>query len=271
MYFSPGFNPPPLSGAPVVFTIHDLIQIDVADVATPAKRLYFECIVRPACRRAARVLTVSEYSRTRILEWSGAPPEHVVNVGNGVSAEFQPDGPRHEPGFPYLLYVGNFRPHKNLGRLFEAFARAHCPGLRLIVVADPPRDIEERLHRLRIADRTSFIRSISDEALAALYRGALALVLPSLVEGFGLTALEAMACGTPAIVSNTAALPEVAGDAALYIDPLDPECLSSAIECAADSPALRESLRTRGLERAKQFSWDRVAGRVLDILEDAAH
>ncbi|HEY1203921.1 MAG: glycosyltransferase family 1 protein [Bryobacteraceae bacterium] len=250
--FSPGFNPPPLCPAPFVFTIHDLIHIETPEVSTPAKRLYYRAIVKPACRRAFRVLTVSEHSRSRILAWSGLPAERVLNVGNGVGDPFQTDGPRHEPGFPYILYVGNSRPHKNLDRLLEAFRSLARPDLKLVLAGTPGHEVA------------------GDDELVAMYRGALFLVLPSLAEGFGLPALEAMACGTPVLVSRTPALLETTGNAALLFDPLDAGDLARTMALALDDAGLRARMRAAGLDRARCFSWDRVAARVLAVLHQAA-
>ena len=250
--FSPGFNPPPLCPVPFVFTIHDLIHIERPEVVTPAKRLYYRTIVKPACGCAFRVLTVSEHSRSRILAWSGLSPEQVVNVGNGVGHPFRQDGPAHQPGYPYILYVGNSRPHKNLGRLLEAFRKLARPDLRLVLAGTPGCEIA------------------SDEELAALYRGARLLVLPSLAEGFGLPALEAMSCGTPAVVSRIPALEETVGDAGLFFDPLDSGDMARTIAAVLNDRGLRARMIAQGLDRAGRFSWDQVASRVLAVLLEAA-
>ncbi len=263
-YFSPGFNPPPACPVPFVFTIHDLIQIRFAGVVSPAKRLYYECVVKPACRRAFRVLTVSEHSRLEILDWSGIPEDRVVVVGNGVGHPFLPDGPRYEPGFPYLLYVGNLRPHKNVGRLWEAFQGLRCPSLRL-VLAGP------RFAPNFEGSRVRFVGNPTDEELARLYRGALLVVVPSLVEGFGLPALEAMACGTPVLASRAASLPEVVGDAGAYMDPLDVADIRRKLDCLLGDPSRRSMMRERGIRRASLFSWTSVAEKVEAILRAAAH
>jgi glycosyltransferase involved in cell wall biosynthesis len=270
VFFSPGFNPPPLCPVPFVFTIHDLMQIQFPDVATRAKRLYYKLVVMPAARRAHRVLTVSEYSRRRILDWSGLPDERVINVGNGVDLPFRPDGARYEPGFPYLLYVGNFRPHKNIHRLLLAFRDLDYPELRLVLIGTPSSEIVVHLQQLGVEGRTQILSALSDDQLASVYRGALVLVLPSLIEGFGLPALEAMACGTPVVVSRSTALPEVVGDAGLFIDPLDVEDIKRGIEHVLCGSELRTTMSALGLRRAKQFSWDGVAGRVLAVLDEAA-
>jgi glycosyltransferase involved in cell wall biosynthesis len=269
-FFSPGFNPPLLCPVPFVFTIHDLIQIQMPGVATPAKRLYYDAVIRPACRRAYRVLTVSEWSRAQIVRWAGIPGDRVVNVGNGVDAPFCPDGPRYDPGFPYILYVGNSRPHKNLDRLLRAFRDLDCPGLRLILAGAVKPEIGLRLDQLEIRERTCTLTDVSDEQLAVLYRGALLLVLPSLIEGFGLPALEAMACGTPVVASRATALPEVVGDAACLIDPLNVLDIRRAIEGVLSDPERRAAMRDQGIARARRFSWDRVAASVRSVLDDAS-
>jgi glycosyltransferase involved in cell wall biosynthesis len=270
VFFSPGFNPPLFSSAPFVFTIHDLIQIQLKSVSTPAKRLFYHWLVKPACHRAYRVLTVSEYSRKQIIEWSGLAEERVVNVGNGVDGPFQPRGPRHEPGFPYILYVGSFRPHKNLDRLFAAFRELNYPDLHLLLVGTPEPAIEARLERLEIRGRTGFVSSVSDDTLASVYRGATLLVLPSLMEGFGLPALEALACGTPVAAARSAALPEVVGDAGLYFDPLDVQDMKRVMERVLSDRDLRTCLRVLGPRRAQRFSWDRVVAKVYAVLQEAA-
>ena len=270
VFFSPGFNPPPLCSTPFVFTIHDLIQIQLPDVATPAKHLYYRCIVKPACRRASCVLTVSAYSRGEIVKWSGLPEERVVNVGNGVGVPFCPWGDSYQPGFPYILYVGSFRPHKNVQRLMRAFRDIDYPELRLVIVGPRRPSLTAYLDELGIGSRTVVLGQLTDEELARVYRGALLLAQPSLIEGFGLPALEAMACGTPAVVSRTTALPEVCGSAGVYVDPLDTREIQKALERVLGDGELRARLRNLGIQRARAFSWDRVAATVRALLEGAA-
>lgn len=269
VFYSPGFNPPPLCPSPFVFTIHDLIQIRMPGVATPAKRLYYDWLVKPACRRAYRVLTVSEWSRAEIVEWSGIPEERVVNVGNGVDPPFCPEGPRYEPGFPYVLYVGNARPHKNLDRLLSAFGRLDYPELRLVLAGAPKPELGGRLDQLGIRDRARILCGLTDDELASVYRGALLVVLPSLIEGFGLPALEAMACGIPVVLSRLPALPEVAGEAGMFMDPLDVDDIRRAMERVLCDGERRAAMRALGLERARRFSWDGVANAVRSVLENA--
>jgi glycosyltransferase involved in cell wall biosynthesis len=254
----------------LVFTIHDLLQIRMPEVSTPAKRAYYTAIVRPACRRAFRVLVVSEYSRAQVLEWSGLPDRRVVNVGNGVGPPFGPDGDRFSPGYPYIFYAGNFRRHKNLDRLFAAFRVLRSPELRLLLTGVPDQAIVRSVERFGVASRTEFVGRVSDDALARLYRGAELVVQPSLGEGFGLTALEAMACGAPVVASRAGALPEVVGCAAQLVDPLDTGDLRRGIERVLADLELRTAMARAGVERARLFAWDSVASRVQAVLEEAA-
>ncbi len=270
VYFSPGFNPPAGRPAPFVFTIHDLIHLSCRQEASLVKRAYYRHIVRPAARRAFRVLTVSDYSKRQIVQWARVPADHVVVVGNGVGGAFCPDGPRHQANGPYLLHVGNHKPHKNIPRLLQAFARlAGKSDLQLILTGECDYGLAGLIDRLSLTGRVTFAGQCDDNAISAYYRGARALVLPSTCEGFGLPVIEAMACGTPVIAANVASLPEVAGDAALLVDPTDPAAIASTIEQLLASGALAADLAGRGLARAANFTWDRTAARVADVLDQA--
>lgn len=270
VYFTPGFNPPLWSKSPVVFTIHDLIHLRFAEESSVLKRMYYQLIVCPAAYRYARVLTVSEYSKQEILDWIGLSSEQVKVVYNGVSSSFTAEGAVHIAGYPYLLCVLNTKPHKNLERTLEAFAQSGVSSaVKLLLRVRYSPKIVSHLHKLGIQNRVEFIGQVTDEELAALYRGALALLFPSLYEGFGLPALEAMACGTPVLTSNVTALPEVVGDAGILIDPHDVGAIAEGIRRLVEDSALREELRRRGLERARQFSWDRTAELTWNVLQEA--
>jgi glycosyltransferase involved in cell wall biosynthesis len=273
IFFSPGYNPPLVSRQPCVLTLHDLNHIDRPENSSMAKRLFYRVVLRPACRRAARLLTVSEYSRQRIVAWAGVPPEKVVNVGNGVDSSFRPaEALPARAGQGYLLCVGNRKGHKNEFRVVEAFARAPLPlAVRLRFTGRPTTALLRHAARCGVLDRVDFTGPLDDGQMPALYRGALALVFPSLYEGFGLPVLESMACGTPVIAANTTALPEVAGDAALLVDPLSVTAIAAAIRRLVADDALRATLRARGLERAAGFTWERTAATVRRVLEEIAH
>jgi glycosyltransferase involved in cell wall biosynthesis len=270
LFFSPGYNSPLAYSGDFIFTLHDLHHLRVPDNSNAAKRAYYERIIRPACRRAAFVLTVSDYSKAEIAAWARLDEAKIVNVGNGVGCPFQPEGIRHEPGYPYILYVGSSNPHKNLLRLLESFKISGiAKHVRLVISGKPTRSIVAQLGRLKLCEGVVFAGTVSNADLAALYRGALAFVFPSLYEGFGLPPLEAMACGVPVLTSNVCAIPEVVADAALLVDPRSTDAIAQGLTRIVGDSALRDSLRRKGFLRAKAYSWDETARKVQEILQKA--
>jgi glycosyltransferase involved in cell wall biosynthesis len=267
LFFTPGFNAPIGTRIPLVLTVHDLNYVHCPENTDWLHRVYFELVVRPACRRAVRVLTVSDYSRERIIEWAGIRPDVVVNVGNGVSPVFCPGGARYDPGYRYILVVGNPRPHKNLSRLVEAFARAHLESdIRLVVTGLLEPAALSKAGRMGLLERIVSVGTVGEADLAKLYRGALCLAMPSLYEGFGLPVLEAMASGTPVLASSATALPEIAGDAAVLVDPRNVDDMAQGIVTICGREDLRSTLIGRGLKRAAAFSWESTARRVREAL-----
>lgn len=252
----------------MIFTVHDLIHIDVQEESSRFKTLYYNAVVRPAMSRARRVLTVSEYSRQRLLEWSGVSPDQVMVVGNGVDAVFSPQGAVHQPGYPYVLYVRNAKPHKNVVGLLQAFALMNMPDVRLLLSGNADDDTRHEALRLGLLGQVVFTGRIPEAELPAYYRGAAVVTMPSLYEGFGLPPLEGMACGVPVVVSDSTSLPEVVGDAGLLVDPRSPESIAYGLIRALSDTALRQQMRERGLERAKLFNWDEVSERVRQVLEE---
>jgi glycosyltransferase involved in cell wall biosynthesis len=260
LFYSPGFNVPPTSLAPFVMTVFDLIHLRVPEISGPRRRLYYQLHVRLAIRRARAVLTGSESSRGEIVEWSGVDAERVVVIGAAAASHFTPEGDVYQPGFPYLLYVGNRKPQKNLARLVQAFARLQeSSALHLMLTGEPEPKLIALAQRDGVHDRLVFLGPVPDKELPKIYRGAVALVFPSLYEGFGLPPLEAMACGTPVVSSLATSLAEVVGDAALVIDPLDVDSIADGIDRVVRDESLRSDLRARGLVHAGRFSWDRTA------------
>jgi glycosyltransferase involved in cell wall biosynthesis len=262
-FLSPGYNAPLFSSVPYLLTVHDLNHIDRPDNSSIVKRLYYRLVLRRLCRRARAVLTVSEFSRGRIVEWMGLDRNRVFNVGNGVSEAFVPQGRRHDAGGDYVLCVSNRRGHKNEEGLLHAFSRSSlASSLKLVLTGESSASLQELARTLGVSERLVFAGRVSEDELAALYRGALFLVFPSFYEGFGLPIIEAFACGTPVITSNVTSMPEIAGDAALLVDPYDADAIAEAMVRLASSPELRNVLVARGFGRIGNFSWDAVAGRV---------
>jgi glycosyltransferase involved in cell wall biosynthesis len=255
-----------------VLTLHDLIHLGFAAESSLAKRLYYGRIVRPATRRAHAVLTVSEHSRREIARWTGIGSDRIVVVGNGVAPAFRPAGERWALDRPYVLFVGNRRPHKNVPALLRAFAASGLAGHAALLLSGDADALTGRwVHEAGLGNaEVRFAGAIPEDRLPDYYRGALALAIPSLTEGFGLPALEAMACGTPVLAADCGALPEVVGDAALLVDPTRTEAIATGLRRIAGDAALRETLSARGPARATRFRWDDVAARVQRVLEAAA-
>lgn len=283
VYFTPGFNPPIFSRMPFVVTLHDLIHLSIPEEGSVLKNAFYEQIVKPALFRAFRVLTVSGWSKGKILEWSGLPEERVVVVGNGVGGDFSPVGDRYMPGFPYFLYVGNRKPHKNLPFLMAAFSKARLPSsVKIAFSGDPDERTIFGIRECNLQDRVVFLGELSDAALASSYRGALALLFPSRIEGFGLPVLEALACGTRVLASRIPAVEEVAGTSARLLSPDDPEEWSRALEEVSDFVVGRsgdrsgdgggessDPIREAGIVRARLYSWNAVGERVGAVLRQA--
>lgn len=268
LFFSPGYNSPFFSRIPFVFTLHDLNHIDRPENSSILKRLYYAFVLKRACHRAARILTVSEFSKRRIVEWSGVSPQKVVSVGNGVDPSFRVDVPGYTPGFPYLLCISNRKGHKNEHRIVQAFAKATVPKeVQLIFTGYSTRGLRATISECAVAERVRFMGKVLETDLPSLYKGAVALLFPSLYEGFGLPVLEAMACGTPVITSDRTSLPEVAGDAAILVDPESVEAIRDAIVMLMNDRNLQRHLRQKGLERAAKFKWETAARRVSEVLD----
>lgn len=261
-FFNPGFNAPIGKPCPFSLTVHDLIPLDVPKERSLAKFVYFKRIVKPALSKAAVVFTGSEHARQRLTEWSGLPMERFVVTGHGVSSLFHPDGPRWFNARPYLLYVGNQKPHKNVEGLVKAFAASGLVSdFDLLLTGEMSASVSRAVSDFRLGDAVRGLGLVREEGLPSLYRGAHALVMPSHYEGFGLPVLEAMACGTPVLSSDKTALPEVGGDAAAYFDPDDQESFVEGLRSLLNTQAL-SGMRPRGLKRAKLFDWDHVAEQV---------
>lgn len=234
----------PFTRAPFVVTIHDLIHLRHPN---PLARLYARQMIGRAVRRSRRVLTVSEAVKREIVSTFGCADDHVLVTPNGVGAPFSGSGPAAEGR--YFLYVGNDKPHKNVDVLVDAFSKIDDASLVLTGGA---------FERFKSRERVVVTGFVDDAELAALYRGAIALVMPSREEGFGLPALEAMVSGCAVITSNAAALVEITGDAALHVEP-DAASLADAMTRIASDESLRTTLAAHGIARAKEFTWTRCA------------
>jgi glycosyltransferase involved in cell wall biosynthesis len=262
---------PTVCPVPQVTTIHDLIFKRYPEThGLLAKGV--EILVPLAARRSERVITDSEASKSDIVRFLDVPSEKVdvAPLGPGIPEEAKGPPPpeirrRFELGdSPLVLSVLAKRPHKNAARLVEAFERV--PDAQLVIPGystSYERELRERIDAAGLGDRVSLLGWVDDDTLDGLYRAADCFVFPSLAEGFGLPVLEAMLRGAPVACSNATALPEVAGDAALLVDPLDVEAIAVSIRRILEDGELADRLRAAGYERARRFSWDETARRTL--------
>lgn len=267
VYFFPGYIPPIYSKSKFVFTIHDLNHIDRKENSSVIKRFFYNTIIMRGCKKASFIFTVSEFSRRRIIEWSKVDESKVINVGNGVSNRFCIDGVKKDYGFEYILCVGNRKAHKNETRILEAFSRANVSdNLKIVFTGSLNDTLDQKIHELGLSERVIFTGYIKTADLPPLYRGAKALVFVSLYEGFGLPVIEAMACGTPVVTSNTTSLGEVAGEAAILVNPESTTEITSGIEQVINDNDKRAWLISNGLKRAQLYTWDKVANKISDVL-----
>lgn len=259
--YSPGYNGF-LARSPQVVTVHDLIHLHPTTNRRAVYLAHYSAVLRPIIRRNRLVLTVSETSKRAIEEWVDDDRVQVVNAGNGLSEAFHPGGsPATDDSAPYFLYVGNLRAHKNVDVAFRALARV--PDARLVAVMNDREGAERRAAELGVADRVEVRSGLSDPELADLYRGAVATVFPSLVEGFGLPAVESIACGTPVIFwEGCESIAEISSGQGFPV--------GDAHDDLAWADALRAALteRPRATAPAASYSWDRTAEIVSNVLRE---
>lgn len=252
----PTFRGPVLAGVPTVLTVHDLAVLRHPEAFPPWARRYGRLVVPRAVRAAARVIAVSQFTKRELVRLLGVPGEKVRVVPNAVGDAFTTEGPS-APG-DYVLAVGTLEPRKNLRRLADAAASA---GVELRVAgALGWGGVQVSGNGVR------WLGEVPDDELPALYRGALCAAYPSLYEGFGLPVLEAMACGAPVVTSAGGAMEEVAGQAAVLVDPTDTRSIAHGI---AEAIARRVELSRLGPERARGFSWDAAAAATVAVYREA--
>jgi alpha-1,3-rhamnosyl/mannosyltransferase len=294
LYHSAYVGMPYFPGVPTILTVYDLIPLLFPEQSSHRARLMARWANRLALRAAHTVLAISEATRRDYIRHLGVQPDKIVTVplaaefgsqGSGVRSQESGSGGQESRTTHYalrtthyVLYLGSNKPHKNLVRLIEAWGIAHrtsyITDYTLIIAgawdARYPA-ARQRAEALGLADRIVFLGPVAEADLPALYHGAALFVFPSLYEGFGLPVLEAMACGTPVVCSNTSSLPEVAGDAALQVDPLDVDALAAAIGRVLGDAALADDMRQRGLRQAARFTWAHTAQQTLAVYRSQTH
>lgn len=286
LWHSPHYNIPLLRGrTKLVVTIHDLIHwVFRREYFSRLQAAYAGWMLRSAVCGAAHIITVSEHTKADLIKYFNARPERITVIHEGVDPDFRPPDPESESAVTiarkyrvpadYFLYVGSLKPHKNVKLLIETYRRLKREkrveaGLVIIGKKDrryPPGF--ETVAALDSGGGITYLPFVDRADLPAIYGRALALVHPSLYEGFGLTLLEAMACGTPVITSRAASLPEVAGQAAVLFDPRSAAELEAAMVRIAGDAKLRESLREKGKTNVRRFSWEDAANQTARIYEN---
>ncbi len=270
-YNVPIFYPNRYSGKLLV-TVHDVFHLVQSDMSVP-KKLYARGMFRAVRQKADAIVTVSEFSKDELLRLTGRGKQAVTPIHIGVDGAWFSVGKAPRPyENPYILFVGSVKPHKNVGGLIRALELAqHRIPHDLVIVGRREglitADEAVAAKAEALGARVHFTGFVRDDLLKQFVKHADALALPSFYEGFGLPPLEAMACGCPALVSNAASLPEACGDAALYCDPHSPEDIAEKLVLLMEDEALRTSLRRKGLERAKRFTWEACAQKTLEVLE----
>ena len=286
LWHSPHYNIPLFCARPLVVTVHDLIPFVFAGpFFSPLQKFYFTVFMKRVASRARRIIAVSQNTGQDIMRHFGVPEKRIRTIHEGVSGDFRPVKENAllgdvrqrygvSTGQKYLLYVGLIKPHKNLGVLINAVRRLRREGKleeKLMIVGAKSKTYPggfEDLAGIRTDDDILYVPRAEYADLPALYSMASAFVLPSLYEGFGLPVLEAFACGTPVIVSDRASLPEVAGDAALRFEADSESSLAAALTRLSGDSVLRTQLIEKGLRRASEFSWNRMARETLSVYEE---
>ena len=267
---------------PAVVCVHDLAFLRFPERFRPARQHYLSTLIGVSVRRAAHVLTVSEFTRREVIELLGVAPGKVTATPNGRDERIGPLPPAEVAAFrerrrlppEFLLFLGTLEPRKNLQTLLQAYAHRRDELRMPLVVAGGKGWMYEGIFRaveeLGLRDLVHFAGFVPGEELGHWYNAATLLAYPSLYEGFGLPPLEAMQCGTPVITSNAGSLVEVVGDAGISVEATDAEALGDALVRVTSDRELRAEMRSRGLERARLFDWGDTAARTLAVLRAAA-
>jgi glycosyltransferase involved in cell wall biosynthesis len=276
---SPDFIPPAFGYRCSVITVHDLNFLHYPQFLTSASRRYYNGQIAWAVRRADHISADSHATKADLVSMLDVPPEKVTVVHLAADPVYHPlpeEGARRvavryglEPG--YLLFVGTLEPRKNVPGLLTAYRLlldAKTTAAPLVLVGGKGwlyDEVFERVKALHLTERVRFLTDVPDADLPGLYSAAAVLATPSFYEGFGLPALEAMACGTPVVVSDRASLPEVVGEAGLLVDPDDSEDIARALTRVLTEKSLRAQMREQGLAQAARFTWEKVARETLDV------
>ena len=273
LFFSPATEGMLFPSVPQILMVHDLIALKYPEL-NPKWQYYYRYILPLILKRCQRIICISEHTKKDLIEVFKLDPQAIEVVYLGFDRNLFFPQPNSnilvKYGLnKYFLYVGDMRFYKNLGRCLEAFNRLPDKDCQFVITGKKDRffypEIERQTKQLEAKDRIIFLDYVPTVDLPQLYSAAQSLVFASLYEGFGLPVLEAMACGCPVITSNSTSIPEVGGDAVLYVDPEDVDSIAKAMSNILDRSDLRRDLSQRGIDRAKLFSWEKTAKDIRQI------
>jgi glycosyltransferase involved in cell wall biosynthesis len=283
VYHGPAFVAPLFKTCGQVVSVHDMTFHLVPEQHSWHKRIYFQAMIPAMVRGSERVIAVSESTKRDILSLVPVPENKICVTHLGVDSRFQPVSDqeklaalrvKHRLRRQFILFVGVIEPRKNIAALVNAYAAASLADQFDLVLAGSLgwdySGLLEQVANSGLKDRIRIIGYVDDEDLPTLYSAAEVFVYPSLYEGFGLPPLEAMACGVPVITSSISSMPEIVGDAAILVNPRDVAAIASALLKLLSNAELREQHALRGRERARLFTWDRMAQKTLEVYESAA-
>lgn len=266
VYWSAGFVPPALKALPSVVTVHDLTHLRFYSRFHAA---YYNFYLKFLYRQCNAIICVSDYTRREFLAWSGMAPNKVSVIYNSVERMYIENQERAALPYQYVLYPGNHRSYKNLQRLITAYAASVLPqqDIHLVMTGEVNQSLIAHAQHAGVASCLHFFGQVNNEDLPKLYKGALFVAFVSLYEGFGLPILEAMASGVPVLTSNVSAMPEVAGHAAVLVNPYSIDDITQGMNILAKEEKLRHELVGRGLEQVARFDWNRSACELWSIVD----
>ena len=264
VFYSPSFMPPAFSKTPFIFTVHDLMHLFYY---SKLHKIYYEQVIARLAPKAKKIITVSHFSKSQLVDILGIPEDLIKVIYNGVDHHFLHNEEEFESARPYFLYVGNRRKNKNVPAMLSAFAKARIPNeFMFFLSGNSDAELDVLIGSLGIQKRVRFLGFIEEQDLPKIYKGAHATLFASLMEGFGLPIIESMASGTPVLTSNTSSLPEIAGGAALCVEPTDISAIAVGIEKLVNEEEFYVDCMVKGLVRAQEFSWEKTAAETWETI-----
>jgi glycosyltransferase involved in cell wall biosynthesis len=276
---------PPFIPCKSVLTIHDILFESHPEFFPEVHRRLLKFFIPFSAKRADRIISVSEFTKKQIIQYYGVPEEKITVIYEGASDKFTPIKDKdlifsilnkHGIKKKYILFVGRIEPRKNIAGLLKAFdyvKKRVKKDLCLVIVGNQDKIFQEKelfnkIKELQLESDVIFTGGVSEDDLSVLYNGAEILVYPAFAEGFGLPVLEAMACGTPVITSDTTSLPEVTGDAAILINPNSYEEIGESLDRLLNNHILRKELSEKGVKRSQKFSWTEAAKKTIEVYRE---